>query len=248
MARFTPPLTYGREETYDQKYERYKKYQEILFPRHHHKRCPTCYVVIHNRAGRCKWCKQALEAVKEGNKTFKECRAVLETLKREIERTDEKNIDITLAVMQAKVMIEYRKKFVFGLGSYEKPEINLGSLKAYRTIASSDYQKNERFRRSLDLRTSQFCLKDSKTPRKGQRKAPRTISEHLAIAMRDEKLAKKEERRLADRLHSYARDDKGQGSRGDKESSSRQDFYSTRITKPKDIGRRDFTKWVEGSI
>ena len=204
--------------------------------------------MIHNRAGRCKWCKQALEAVKEGNKTFKECRAVLETLKREIERTDEKNIDITLAVMQAKVMIEYRKKFVFGLGSYEKPEINLGSLKAYRTIASSDYQKNERFRRSLDLRTSQFCLKDSKTPRKGQRKAPRTISEHLAIAMRDEKLAKKEERRLADRLHSYARDDKGQGSRGDKESSSRQDFYSTRITKPKDIGRRDFTKWVEGSI
>src|SRR5437667_6982915 len=94
--------------SYEEKYEQYLKIQEVLYPRHHHKKCPTCYVIINNHASRCHWCRTALEAAREGTKTFKECRAVLEILKREIEWTDKKHIDLCLAIMWAKLKMKVR--------------------------------------------------------------------------------------------------------------------------------------------
>ena len=232
MARPLPPLTYGKEESYEQKYEKYKKYQEILFPRHHHKKCPTCYVIIHNRAGRCEWCKQALEATKEGNKTFKECRAALETLKREIERTDEKNIDLTLAIMQAKVIMKYRPDHYIwhAYPFYKRPEVNLGPLKKYKQVTNTDYQKNQRF------------LKEQNNPNRNRLKAPRTISEHIAIAIRDEKRAKKEEEHLINKVRQYVREDRGLSTKGDRGFAERQLFYNLRIKSPKNIGSKDISR------
>jgi hypothetical protein len=226
MAESSSPLTY------EQKYEKYKKYQEILSPRHHHKKCPTCYVVINNKASRCQWCRQALEAAKNGNKTFKEARAVLEILKREIERTDEKNIDLTLAVMQSKVMMKYRPDHYiwYAYPFYKRPEVNLGSLRPYKQVSDTKFQKNKRF------------LIEQNSPNRKRLRAVRTITEYQAKEFLEQKLAKKEANRMADSMHNYAREDKGLGSRDDRSFGQRQSFYDYRINKPKYIGSKDFSK------
>jgi hypothetical protein len=229
---------------YEKKFQKYKKYKELLQSQDIIKRrkCLTCDEKIHIKRGRCQWCEYALEMARDGTNTFKECRDALEPIKREIELTNEKHIDTALGGMHASLMTRLRQKFKFGLDSYHRPEINLGPLRTYKEISKSDYQKNERSKRKLDIRSSQYCLKDAKSPKKGQRKAPRTISEHMAVAMRDEKLAKKEELRLVQKMYNYAREDRGFATKGDRGFKERQLFYDRRINKPGLIGKENFSK------
>jgi hypothetical protein len=218
-------------QIYEEKVEQFKKLKELNLSLSGRHKCSTCSEIISAKGSRCHWCRQAIEMASGGVKTFKECRAVLEKLKREIEGTDEKHIDDTLSIEWAKVILANKTHgFKPRNKTYFTKECMLKPLKTFREVQNTEYQKEWR------------RLKEENNPRRKKLRAIRTISEYQAKEFLEEKRAKKERERLADKMHSIAREDKGSGARGDRGFTQRQKFYDYRIKSPKYIGSKDFSR------
>ena len=216
------PYNLTDEQIYERKLEEYKKLKELQrntkIPVHE---CMTCDELTHAKSKRCQWCKQAQEATIKSGKNFKECRAVLERVKREIEGTTKERIDGTISIEWAKILIENKTRGFKPRGTeYNTKESRLKPLRPYEEVRNTEWQKETRKLRRE--KSASFQRQQKKT----------RLSEMMAVA-------KQEERKMYDYRRQQLRE-MPDGEDYDRSGKARMDFYNDRILKPGRIGQIDY--------